>query len=109
MQTLIKNGSVISTSVPAPGAVCTTPTPPTLAKRPMIESRTPWRSAGADTGSKPTPRSRTNTVVLPGPTSTNRDMSRHPENLAALTNASRVAATSAAARTSTETGRKAEN
>jgi hypothetical protein len=61
--------STSSTSVPSPGAVCTTARPPWRSIRPTIDSRTPRRSAGTAAGSKPGPRSRTNTSIRSGSTS----------------------------------------
>ena len=58
-----------STSVPSPGAVCSTARPPWRSIRPTIDSRTPRRSAGTRAGSKPGPRSRTNTSIRSGATS----------------------------------------
>ena len=43
--------------------------PPERSMRPTIDSRTPLRSAGTAAGSKPAPRSRTNTCARPLPSS----------------------------------------
>ena len=53
--------SVSSTSVPRPGAARIAARPPCRSMRPTIDSRTPRRSAGTASGSKPGPRSRTKT------------------------------------------------
>ena len=67
--------------------------------RPTIDSRTPRRSAGTASGSKPGPRSRTNTSTRSlADLGVDGDRRRGPANLAALTIASRAAATSASAR-----------
>ena len=50
-----------STSVPDPGALEIVARPPWRRMRPTIDSRTPRRSDGTAAGSKPGPRSRTNT------------------------------------------------
>src|SRR5206468_528506 len=58
-------GSTSSTSVPSPGADRISAVPPSLLSRPRTESRSPRRSSGTVSGSKPLPRSRTNTCTLP--------------------------------------------
>jgi DNA-binding NarL/FixJ family response regulator len=58
-----RSSSVSSTSVPAPGELVMRPRPPCRLIRPTIDSRTPRRSGGSAPGSKPGPRSRTNTCV----------------------------------------------
>ena len=54
-----------ATSVPPPGIARDLASPPSRSIRPMIDSRTPRRSAGTAAGSKPGPRSRTNTSIAP--------------------------------------------
>ena len=69
--------------------------------RPTIDSRTPRRSAGTASGSKPGPRSRTNTSTrVARRPRRRRTPAAPPANLAALTIASRAAATSASASSS---------
>src|SRR3954453_12378599 len=46
-----------STSVPSPGSLRIAARPPCRFMRPIIDSRTPWRSSGTAFGSKPGPRS----------------------------------------------------
>ena len=48
-------GSSSSTSVPSPGAERTSAVPPSRSSRPVTESRSPRRSAGTASGSKPLP------------------------------------------------------
>ena len=65
-----RHGSITSsTSVPCPGVLWTLARPPWRSMRATIESRTPRRSAGTASGSKPGPRSRTNTSARPSSTS----------------------------------------
>ena len=59
--------SINSTSVPPSGELTMRALPPWRSIRPRIDSRTPRRSAGMASGSKPGPRSRTNTWVRCGP------------------------------------------
>ena len=66
--------------------------------RATIESRTPRRSAGIASRSKPTPRSRTNTSTRSSSTSANRSTRSLPANFAAFVIASRAACTSASRR-----------
>src|SRR5829696_3021103 len=54
-----------STSVPSPGSLRISARPPCRFMRPIIDSRTPRRSFGIASGSKPGPRSSTNTRALP--------------------------------------------
>ena len=54
------------TSVPSPGELRTSAVPPLRSIRPTIDCRTPSRSAGTASRSKPGPRSRTKTVDLLG-------------------------------------------
>src|SRR4051812_25198096 len=89
--------STSSTSVPWPGREWTVAVPPWRSMRPTIESRTPRRSAGTSSGANPGPRSRTNTSKRPSSTSAYRAIGSGPANFDALTSASRAAATSAAA------------
>ena len=56
---------VSSTSVPSPGSLRISAFPPYLSMRPIIDSRTPRRSAGIDSGSKPGPRSSMKTRAPP--------------------------------------------
>jgi hypothetical protein len=62
-------GSVSSTSVPSPGAEAIVAVPPTRRMRPSIDSAIPRRSSATRERSKPTPRSRTNTLTVPFSTS----------------------------------------
>lgn len=63
--------------------------------RPSMDSAMPLRSAATPEGSKPLPRSLTNSETLPGSTSANRETTSAPDHLAALTAASRAAASRA--------------
>src|SRR6185437_7395258 len=54
-----------STSVPSPGSLRTSALPPYLAIRRIIDSRTPRRSSGIESRSKPGPRSSMNTRAPP--------------------------------------------
>ena len=83
------------TLVPSPGAVVTVAVPPRRVIRPCTDSARPLRSAGTASGSKPWPRSRTTSDTSPGSTSANREMTLAPDHLAALTVASRAAASRA--------------
>src|SRR3954454_14668172 len=83
---------VSATSVPV-SPLRTVAVPPWRAIRPTIESRIPRRSAGTASRSKPWPRSRTNTSTPEPPTSANTDTVAAPDDFAALTIASRAAAT----------------
>jgi DNA-binding NarL/FixJ family response regulator len=58
-----------TTSVPDPGTETIVAVPPCRCMRPTIDSRTPRRSSGNRSGSKPGPRSRTNASICSGPTS----------------------------------------
>ena len=62
-------GSRSRTSVPSPGAERTSAVPPWRAIRSRMLCRTPWRSSGSRSGSKPAPRSRTKTSTAAAPTS----------------------------------------
>src|SRR5439155_5814631 len=91
-----RRGIVSSTSVPSPGALRMTARPPCRSSRPRIDSVMPLRSAETAVGSKPTPRSRTNSDTCSCSTSANNVTAAAPDHLAAFTAASRPAATSAA-------------
>ena len=69
--------------------------------RPTIDPRSPCRSSRHRSGSKPAPRSRTNTVTSSGSTSAYSEMVPTPACLAALTIASLAACTTAPSRSST--------
>src|SRR6185436_14445398 len=84
-----------STSVPWPVPLVTRARPPWRSMRPTIDSRTPLRSAGTASGSKPGPRSRTNTCVRESLLSAYTSTGEPPPNLAAFVIASRAAATTA--------------
>src|SRR5205085_2003864 len=56
-------GRTSSTSVPLPGADVTVAAPPARAMRASIDSERPRRSPATAPRSKPTPRSRTNTLM----------------------------------------------
>src|SRR5215211_2884531 len=84
-----------STSVPSPGRVWIAALPPWRSIRPSTDSRSPRRSAGTASRSKPGPRSRTNTSARPPSTSANTLIAASGANLTALRTASRAAATSA--------------
>src|SRR3954468_24217021 len=90
-----RSSSTISTSVPDPGELDTRARPPFRSIRPMIDSRRPRRSAGTASGSKPGPRSRTNTWVRRSWLSAYTSTGDPPPNFAALVMASRAAATTA--------------
>src|SRR5699024_1899916 len=79
------------TSVPSPGSVRMRAPPPWRSIRPMMDPRTPMRSCGMVSRSKPTPRSRTNTKASSSSTSPNTAMVSASEYLEALTMASRAA------------------
>ena len=83
-----------STSVPSPGAEVTVARPPARAIRPRTDSARPCPPAGTASGSKPRPRSRTNTVSDPGSTSRKTATSSTPACTAAFVIASRAASTS---------------
>ena len=90
------SGIRIWTSVPAPGFERMVVVPPARAILPMMESRTPPRSVGRASGSNPHPRSRTNTATSSGEMRANTWIGwGSPECRAALSMASRAAATTA--------------
>ena len=78
------------------GADRTTAVPPLRSIRPRTDWRSPSRSSGTSSGSKPGPRSRTNAVTWSGSTSAYSDTGAPPAYFAALTSASRAASRSAA-------------
>src|SRR6516165_1971175 len=88
-------GIFSDTLVPSPGAVLTVAVPPRRAIRPWMDSARPLRSSGTASGSKPCPRSRTTSDTSPGSTSANSEITLAPDHFAALTVASRAAASSA--------------
>ena len=91
--------SSATTSVPSPGALRTVAEPPRLAIRACTDSARPFLSPGTAAGSKPRPRSRTNSDTESGSTSANSDTTSAPDHFAALTVAS-LAAASIAVRSS---------
>src|SRR5262249_31268097 len=93
-------GMVSVTFVPSPGADCTIASPPCLPIRPPMQSATPFLWAGTAAGSKPLPRSGTVMLTLSGSTSANTEIPAAPDHLAALTVASRPAASSGLIRSS---------
>src|SRR3954449_11374731 len=92
-------GTVSAASVPV-GPLRMAALPPLRVIRPTMDSRMPRRSAGICSGSKPRPRSRTNTSIPRSVTSANTDTLGAPEDFAALTMPSRAAATVAASESS---------
>jgi hypothetical protein len=86
---LLSRLTVISISVPPACEERTVALPPARLIRPMIDSRTPRRAAGAPAGSKPGPRSRTKTRMPSCPTSAKTETGSPPPNFAALSIASR--------------------
>src|SRR5690606_38164956 len=60
-------GQCNATTVPSPSAVSMTAAPPTLATRSRIDTRTPSRSVGTASGSKPQPSSPTSTTMSSPP------------------------------------------
>src|SRR5581483_4703622 len=88
-------GTDSSTSAPSPGAERTSAVPPWRRTRAEMESATPRRSGGTAAGSKPRPRSRTNSETRSGSTSRYTSTVSTPAWRAALSAASRPAATSA--------------
>ena len=83
------------TSVPSPGTLRTVAEPPRRVTRARTDSARPFRSPGTAAGSKPQPRSRTNSETSAGSTSANKDTTWAPDHFAALTVASRAAASTA--------------
>ena len=81
--------------VPSPGALVTVAVPPRRVIRPCTDWASPLRSSGTDSGSKPFPRSRTTMDTSAGSTSANSEITPAPDHLAALTVASRAAASRA--------------
>ena len=86
---------VSDTSVPSPLVLRITAEPPRRAIRPRIDSVTPLRSGGTESGSNPRPRSRTNSDTSSGSTSANTKTTSAPDHFTAFTVASRPAASSA--------------
>src|ERR1700733_1587418 len=97
-----EHGMVNVTLVPSPTADVMTAVPPNRRIRPRMDSVTPLRSPGRTDGSNPLPRSLTTTLATSASTSANSEITVTPDHLAALTVASRAAATSASTCSVTE-------
>src|SRR5690606_9917255 len=98
------SGSRSRTSVPSPGELTISARPPWRSMRRLLDPRTPCLPGSTAPGSNPTPRSRTNTLTWSGSTSAYTETLSTRACRAALTMASRAAATSASIRSPLSAG-----